>query len=69
MAGLCEGGNEPPGSLKASRSSAESYPAFALIIELRENPDKNLNQPDFKDLLRSETDCKEAFSSHMGYQP
>ncbi|KAJ4428549.1 hypothetical protein ANN_24593 [Periplaneta americana] len=51
MAGLCEGGNEPPGSLKASDnademslgSSTESYPAFARI-GLRENPGKNLNQ-------------------------
>ncbi|KAJ4435429.1 hypothetical protein ANN_18044 [Periplaneta americana] len=51
MAGLCEGGNEPPGYLKASDnagemnlgSSTESYPAFARI-ELRENPGKNLNQ-------------------------
>ncbi|KAJ4445617.1 hypothetical protein ANN_12299 [Periplaneta americana] len=41
MAGLCEGGNEPPGSLKASNT--ESYPAFARI-GLRENPGKNLNQ-------------------------
>ncbi|KAJ4425644.1 hypothetical protein ANN_27840 [Periplaneta americana] len=41
MAGLCEGGNEPPGSLKASNT--ESYPAFAPI-GLRENPGKNLNQ-------------------------
>ncbi|KAJ4441379.1 hypothetical protein ANN_11234 [Periplaneta americana] len=51
MAGLCEGGNEPPASLKASDnagemspgSSTESYPAFARI-GLRENPGKNLNQ-------------------------
>ncbi|KAJ4431039.1 hypothetical protein ANN_19632 [Periplaneta americana] len=51
MVGLCEGGNEPPGSLKASDnagemslgSSTESYPAFARI-GLRENPGKNLNQ-------------------------
>ncbi|KAJ4426776.1 hypothetical protein ANN_26575 [Periplaneta americana] len=51
MAGLYEGGNEPPGSLKASdnagemspESSTESYPAFARI-GLRENPGKNLNQ-------------------------
>ncbi|KAJ4431074.1 hypothetical protein ANN_19667 [Periplaneta americana] len=51
MAGLCEGGNEPPSSLKASDnagemspgSSTESYPAFARI-GLRENPGKNLNQ-------------------------
>ncbi|KAJ4442997.1 hypothetical protein ANN_04645 [Periplaneta americana] len=42
MAGLCEGGNEPPGSLKA-RSSAKSYPAFVLN-GLRENPGENLNQ-------------------------
>ncbi|KAJ4445967.1 hypothetical protein ANN_12653, partial [Periplaneta americana] len=41
MVGLCEGGNEPPGSLKASNT--ESYPAFARI-GLRENPGKNLNQ-------------------------
>ncbi|KAJ4447140.1 hypothetical protein ANN_09141 [Periplaneta americana] len=41
MAGLCEGGNEPPGSLKACNT--ESYPAFARI-GLRENPGKNLNQ-------------------------
>ncbi|KAJ4436104.1 hypothetical protein ANN_18731 [Periplaneta americana] len=41
MAGLCEGGNESPGSLKASNT--ESYPAFARI-GLRENPGKNLNQ-------------------------
>ncbi|KAJ4438923.1 hypothetical protein ANN_14877 [Periplaneta americana] len=41
MAGLCEGGNEPPGSLTASNT--ESYPAFARI-GLRENPGKNLNQ-------------------------
>ncbi|KAJ4445424.1 hypothetical protein ANN_07229 [Periplaneta americana] len=34
MVGLCEGGNEPPGSLKAT---------FARI-GLRENPGKNLNQ-------------------------
>ncbi|KAJ4444322.1 hypothetical protein ANN_06114 [Periplaneta americana] len=57
MAGLCEGGNEPPGSLKATSewdegdnagemspgSSTESYPAFAYIGS-RENPGKNLNQ-------------------------
>ncbi|KAJ4448345.1 hypothetical protein ANN_10360 [Periplaneta americana] len=47
MAGLCEGGNEPPSSLKASNQqsedSTESYPAFARI-GLRENPGKNLNQ-------------------------
>ncbi|KAJ4434668.1 hypothetical protein ANN_23236, partial [Periplaneta americana] len=51
MAGLCEGDNEPPGSLKVSDnagemspgSSTESYPAFARI-GLRENPGKNLNQ-------------------------
>ncbi|KAJ4431825.1 hypothetical protein ANN_20430 [Periplaneta americana] len=47
MAGLREGGNEPPGSLKVSEmspgSSTESYPAFARI-GLRENPGKNLNQ-------------------------
>ncbi|KAJ4445982.1 hypothetical protein ANN_12668 [Periplaneta americana] len=51
MAGLCEGGNEPPGSLKASDnagemspgSSIKSYPVFARI-GLRENPGKNLNQ-------------------------
>ncbi|KAJ4440001.1 hypothetical protein ANN_08132 [Periplaneta americana] len=53
MAGLCESGNEPPGSLKANEddndgemspgSSTESYPAFARI-GLRENPGKNLNQ-------------------------
>ncbi|KAJ4428763.1 hypothetical protein ANN_25756 [Periplaneta americana] len=51
MAGLCESGNEPPGSLKASDnadeinpvSSTESYPAFARI-GLRENPGRNLNQ-------------------------
>ncbi|KAJ4445840.1 hypothetical protein ANN_12525 [Periplaneta americana] len=42
MASLCEGGNEPPGSLKAI-SNTESYPAFARI-GLRENPGKNLNQ-------------------------
>ncbi|KAJ4431146.1 hypothetical protein ANN_19741 [Periplaneta americana] len=40
MAGLCDGGNEPPGSLKAR---SESYPAFAHI-GLRENPGRNLNQ-------------------------
>ncbi|KAJ4429530.1 hypothetical protein ANN_21699 [Periplaneta americana] len=48
MAGLCKGGNEPPGSLKAiklfagemsPRSSTESYLAFAHI-GLRENPGK-----------------------------
>ncbi|KAJ4445040.1 hypothetical protein ANN_06839 [Periplaneta americana] len=51
MAGLCEGGNEPPGSLEASDnasemspgSSTESYPAFARI-GLMENPGKYLNQ-------------------------
>ncbi|KAJ4428329.1 hypothetical protein ANN_24348 [Periplaneta americana] len=58
MAGLCEGGNEPSGSLKAISSeryegvnagemslgsSTESYPAFAHI-GLRVNPGKNLNQ-------------------------
>ncbi|KAJ4434609.1 hypothetical protein ANN_23171 [Periplaneta americana] len=47
MAGLCEGGSEPPSSLKVSEmspgSSTESYPAFAHI-GLRENPGKNLNQ-------------------------
>ncbi|KAJ4448652.1 hypothetical protein ANN_00042 [Periplaneta americana] len=49
MAGLCEGGSEPPGSLKANAgemspgSSTESYPAFAHI-GLRVNPGKNLNQ-------------------------
>ncbi|KAJ4445733.1 hypothetical protein ANN_12418 [Periplaneta americana] len=51
MAGLCEGGNEPPGFLKASDnagemspgSSTESYPAFAHL-GLRENPGKNINQ-------------------------
>ncbi|KAJ4442225.1 hypothetical protein ANN_12091 [Periplaneta americana] len=53
MAGLCEDGNEPPGSLKANEgdnagemspwSSTESYPAFARI-GLRENSGKNLNQ-------------------------
>ncbi|KAJ4446243.1 hypothetical protein ANN_12937 [Periplaneta americana] len=52
MAGLCEGGNEPPSSLKAVSdnagemspgSSIESYRAFARI-GLRENPGKNLNQ-------------------------
>ncbi|KAJ4426962.1 hypothetical protein ANN_26761 [Periplaneta americana] len=41
MAVLCEGGNEPPGSLKASNT--ESYPAFAHV-GLRETPGKNLNQ-------------------------
>ncbi|KAJ4443696.1 hypothetical protein ANN_05371 [Periplaneta americana] len=51
MAGLCEGDNEPPGSLKAidnagemsPESSTEIYAAFARI-GLRENPGKNLNQ-------------------------
>ncbi|KAJ4435569.1 hypothetical protein ANN_18185 [Periplaneta americana] len=49
LAGLCEGGNEPPGSLKASDNAgemspgSESYPAFTRI-GLRENPGKNLNQ-------------------------
>ncbi|KAJ4445718.1 hypothetical protein ANN_12403 [Periplaneta americana] len=51
MAGLCQGGNEPQGSLKASDnagemsqgSSTDSYPAFARK-GLRENPGKNLNQ-------------------------
>ncbi|KAJ4442706.1 hypothetical protein ANN_04295 [Periplaneta americana] len=48
MADLCEGGNEPPGSLRASNemspgSRAESYPAFSLT-ELRKNYGKNLNQ-------------------------
>ncbi|KAJ4446215.1 hypothetical protein ANN_12909 [Periplaneta americana] len=42
MAGLCEGGNEPTGSLKAI-CNTESYPAFAHI-GLRENPGNNLNQ-------------------------
>ncbi|KAJ4432090.1 hypothetical protein ANN_20704 [Periplaneta americana] len=42
MADLYEGGNEPPGFLKAI-SNTESYPAFAHI-GLRENPRKNLNQ-------------------------
>ncbi|KAJ4446999.1 hypothetical protein ANN_08987 [Periplaneta americana] len=55
MAGLCEGGNEPSGSLKAicdnagemsPGSSTESYPAFARM-GLRENPGKNLNQVTF----------------------
>ncbi|KAJ4438328.1 hypothetical protein ANN_14270 [Periplaneta americana] len=52
MAGLCESGNEPPGSLEAicdnagkmsPGSSTESYPAFAHI-ELKETPKKNLYQ-------------------------
>ncbi|KAJ4435210.1 hypothetical protein ANN_23787 [Periplaneta americana] len=52
MVGLCEGGNEHAGSLKAicdnagemsPGSSTESYPAFARI-GLRENTGKNLNQ-------------------------
>ncbi|KAJ4446045.1 hypothetical protein ANN_12731 [Periplaneta americana] len=47
MTGLCEGGDEPPGSLKLSEispgSSTESYPAFAHI-GLRGKPRKNLNQ-------------------------
>ncbi|KAJ4449169.1 hypothetical protein ANN_00565 [Periplaneta americana] len=52
MAGLCEGVNEPAGSLTAicdnagemsQGSSTENYPAFARI-GLRENPGKNLNQ-------------------------
>ncbi|KAJ4442032.1 hypothetical protein ANN_11896 [Periplaneta americana] len=53
MAGLCEGGNEPSGSLKpfvsdnagkmSPGSSTDGYPAFAHI-GLRENPGKNLNQ-------------------------
>ncbi|KAJ4426235.1 hypothetical protein ANN_27047 [Periplaneta americana] len=41
MAGLCEGGNEPPGSLNANNT--ESYPAFAHLGS-RENPGRNLNQ-------------------------
>ncbi|KAJ4439414.1 hypothetical protein ANN_07538 [Periplaneta americana] len=41
MAGLCEGGNEPPRSLEVCNT--ESYPAFAHV-GLRENPGKNLNQ-------------------------
>ncbi|KAJ4449198.1 hypothetical protein ANN_00595 [Periplaneta americana] len=51
MAGLCEGGNEPAGSLKAI-CNTESYPAFARI-GLRENPGKkpqagNLPRPGFE---------------------
>ncbi|KAJ4433810.1 hypothetical protein ANN_16122 [Periplaneta americana] len=42
MAGLCEGGNELSGSLKAI-CNTESYPAFARI-GLRENPGKTLKQ-------------------------
>ncbi|KAJ4434710.1 hypothetical protein ANN_23278 [Periplaneta americana] len=56
MAGLCEGGNESPGSLKDSDnagemspgSKTESYPAFAHF-GLRENSGKNLNQVTFPD--------------------
>ncbi|KAJ4451328.1 hypothetical protein ANN_02790 [Periplaneta americana] len=46
MAGLCEGGNEPPGDNAGEMSqgsSTESYPAYAHV-GLRENPGKNLNQ-------------------------
>ncbi|KAJ4438163.1 hypothetical protein ANN_14102 [Periplaneta americana] len=68
MADLCEGGNEPAGSLKASDnageispgSSTESYPAFARI-GLRENPGKNLNQVTCPD--------RDSNPGHLGSQP
>ncbi|KAJ4448594.1 hypothetical protein ANN_10613 [Periplaneta americana] len=63
MAGLCEGCNEPPGSLKASDNAGEmspgsntdSYPAFARV-GLRENPGKNLNQNVFGNKLLTHYD-------------
>ncbi|KAJ4427745.1 hypothetical protein ANN_25398 [Periplaneta americana] len=33
MAGLCEGGNEPPGSLKASNIMTHSHPLYTSDIE------------------------------------
>ncbi|KAJ4439116.1 hypothetical protein ANN_15073 [Periplaneta americana] len=43
MAGLCEGGNEPPGSLKVISKEHRKLPSICSLW-LRENPGKNLNQ-------------------------
>ncbi|KAJ4431032.1 hypothetical protein ANN_19625 [Periplaneta americana] len=37
MAGLCEGGNEPPGSLKASKLKRTAIPSLNLTAPSSEN--------------------------------
>ncbi|KAJ4438966.1 hypothetical protein ANN_14920 [Periplaneta americana] len=41
MAGLCEGGNEPPGSLNANKNSVDEYKHTAL------KPDDNAKRQSF----------------------
>ncbi|KAJ4447165.1 hypothetical protein ANN_09166 [Periplaneta americana] len=36
MAGLCEGGNEPPGSLKAIKDHPERLPQWPITVQQKE---------------------------------
>ncbi|KAJ4448952.1 hypothetical protein ANN_00344 [Periplaneta americana] len=57
MAGLCEGGNEPPGSLKASKELPPQRPCSSIaVLKLeplrRYRPNPDVPAPQFLDLSR-----------------